>query len=164
MALPVNGEHMDKSSASFWIVATIAGLLAGCAMAIQPAVNGRLSASLSHPLQASLVSFGVGFLALVIVGFLMRSGIPSTSDVQGLPWWAWTGGLLGTFMVTASLLVAPSIGATRWIALVLAGQISLSLVLDHFGLLGYSQTSLSARRLFGVALVTLGVFLVMQRK
>jgi hypothetical protein len=36
-------------------------------------------------------------------------------------------------MVTVSLLVAPRLGATRWIAFELAGQIALSLVLDHFG-------------------------------
>ena len=63
-------------------------------------------------------------------------------------------------MVTVSLLVAPRLGATRWIALVLAGQIALSLVLDHFGI-GYAQHSISPLRIAGILCVAIGVYLVM---
>ena len=79
-----------------------------------------------------------------------------------MPLWAWGGGLLGTYMVTVSLLVAPRLAATRWLALVLAGQIMLSLVLDHFGLIGYQQHTLSWQRVAGVLLLLLGLAIVMR--
>ena len=131
-------------------------------MALQPAVNGRLASQCEHPLQASIISFGTGFLALVAVGLVCRIGWPSVQQLSGLPIWAWAGGLLGTYMVTVSLLVAPRLGAVRWIALVLTGQITLSLLLDHFGWIGYPQQPINLGRVLGVLLVVLGVFLVMK--
>ena len=153
---------MDKSSAIMSGVAIILALGAGGAMAFQPAVNARLSTQCSHPLQASLISFATGFVALSIVGLLLQIGFPSPTKLKTLPAWAWTGGLLGTYMVTVSLLVAPDLGATRWIALVLTGQIALSLVLDHFGLVGYSQQPLTWQRLLGLLCLTIGVIIVMK--
>lgn len=131
-------------------------------MAFQPAVNAKLSSQCSHPLQASIISFGTGFVALVSVGLLLQIGLPTVSKLQTLPIWAWGGGLLGTYMVTVSLLVAPGLGATRWIALVLTGQIVLSLVLDHFGLVGYSQHPLTWQRAIGLLCLAVGVVIVMK--
>ncbi len=131
-------------------------------MAFQPAVNARLASQCSHPLQASIISFGTGFIALFFVGLLLQIGLPTLAKLQTLPAWAWTGGLLGSYMVTVSLLVAPSLGATRWIALVLTGQIALSLVLDHFGLVGYSQHALTWQRAAGLLCLAVGVVIVMK--
>lgn len=143
-------------------VATILALGAGCAMALQPAANAKLSTQCGHPLQASIISFSTGLLALIAVGMLLRIGIPATSNLRSLPTWAWGGGLLGTYMVTVSLTIAPSLGATRWIALVLTGQIILSLFLDHFGLFGYAQHGLTWQRLLGLVCLATGVVIVMK--
>ncbi|MFN3193635.1 MAG: DMT family transporter [Aureliella sp.] len=140
----------------------IAALAAGCVMALQPAVNARLSTACSHPLQASVISFGTGFLALLLIGTVLRIGTPTVANLTSVPWWAWTGGLLGTYMVTVSLLVAPQLGATRWIALVLTGQVILSLVLDHLGLIGYERQPINGMRLIGISLLLAGVFTVMR--
>ncbi len=153
---------MEKFSGLYAILCVAFALGAGCVMALQPAVNGRLAAYCEHPLQASLISFGTGFLALLGVGLALRIGTPLPSRLQNMPLWAWGGGLLGTYMVTVSLLVAPRLGATRWLALVLAGQIMLSLVLDHFGLIGYQQHALSWQRVAGVLLLLLGLAIVMR--
>lgn len=144
------------------MLGVIFALGAGGVMALQPAVNGRLAGQCGHPLQASIISFGTGFLALLAIGILLRIGTPSLEKLQSLPPWAWTGGLLGTYMVTVSLLVAPKLGATRWIALVLTGQIALSILLDHFGWIGYSRQPINATRLLGVACVIAGVLIVMK--
>lgn len=153
---------MEKHSVLFASAAVVLALGAGGVMALQPAVNGRLSSQCAHPLQASIISFGTGFIALLLLGCSLRIGLPSLNKLQLLPAWAWTGGLLGTYMVTVSLLVAPRLGATRWLALVLAGQITLSLLLDHFGLIGYDKQSLSSARLAGVLCLVAGVWLIMK--
>jgi transporter family-2 protein len=153
---------MEKMSPVFTGLAIVLGLGAGCLMAMQPAVNGRLSEFCSHKLQASLISFGVGFLALLALGTFLRIGLPDTRQLSQVPWWGWTGGLIGAYMVTVSLWVAPSLGATRWIALVLAGQVTLSLALDHFGLLGFAEHAFTVKRLLGVAVLAAGVWIVME--
>ncbi|GAB5403310.1 MAG: DMT family transporter [Aureliella sp.] len=153
---------MDKASAVLASLSIVLALGAGCVMALQPAVNGRLSQFCTHNLQASVISFGVGFAALLIIGCVLQIGVPKLGQLSDVPWWGWTGGLLGAYMVTVSLWVAPSLGATRWIALVLAGQITLSLVLDHFGWLGYAQHPLTLRRVLAVGCLVLGVWGVMK--
>lgn len=151
---------MEKlAGVSTWLGVVLA-LVAGCVMALQPAVNARLAGQCGHPLQASILSFATGLVALLFVGVMMQVGYPAPAKLQTVPLWAWSGGLLGTYMVTVSLLVAPRLGATRWIALVMAGQFALSLVLDHFGA-GYTQHAISSVRVLGVLCIAVGVYIVM---
>lgn len=152
---------MEKLSVSTAWIFIILALGAGCVMALQPSVNARLASRCEHPLQASIISFGTGFIALLIMGLFFQIGLPNATKLHSVPTWAWTGGLLGTYMVTISMLIAPRLGATRWIALVLAGQIALSLLLDHFGWVGYAQHQITFLRLLGIGLVFVGVILVM---
>ena len=60
--------------------------------------------------------------------------------------WAWTGGLCGAFVLTATTAVTPRLGAATMIAVVVAGQVLASLALDHFGLLGLATHPLIPRR------------------
>lgn len=145
----------------YWLMPLLA-VVAGFAMAVQPAANGTLAQRCDHPLQASIISFGTGLLALCIVAAVLRVGWPVPRKFGGLSVWAWTGGLLGTYMVTVSLLVAPRLGAANWIALVVAGQLGLSLVLDHFGWLGFTPQALTWPRLIGACCLAAGVFLVLR--
>lgn len=137
-------------------------VLGGFAMAVQPAVNGTLATRCEHPLQASIISFGTGLLALCVVALVLRVGWPSPSRLSGLAPWAWTGGLLGTYMVTVSLLVAPRIGSANWLALVIAGQLGLSLLLDHYGWIGFRLHPLTWQRFLGACCLALGVYLVLR--
>jgi bacterial/archaeal transporter family-2 protein len=153
---------MEKYNLLTAWMSIILALGAGCVMAVQPVANAKLAERCSHPLQASIISFGTGFAALLVVGVVMRVGLPVPQRLSTLPLWAWSGGLLGTYMVTVSMLVAPKLGATRWIALVLAGQILLSLMLDQFGW-GYAQNPITGTRIVGVICVAIGVWLVMSK-
>lgn len=54
----------------------------------------------------------------------------------------------------------PRLGVASTITLMIAGQLALSLVLDHFGWLGVPRQPLSLTRVAGVALVLAGVLLV----
>jgi transporter family-2 protein len=131
-------------------------------MAVQPAANSALAQRCEHPLQASIISFGTGLLALCLVASTLRVGWPVPSKFSGLAPWAWTGGLLGTYMVTVSLLAAPKLGAANWIALVVAGQLGLSLVLDHYGWLGFTSQPMTWPRMVGACCLAAGVFLVLR--
>lgn len=133
-------------------------LLAGAALPAQAGINAALQADWArHPALASLVSFGVGTAALALYVLAARLPFPSVSMSSA---WQWTGGLLGAFFVTVVTFLAPRLGATAMVALVLAGQVAASAALDHHGLLGYPQRPLGPLRLLGLALMAAGVFLV----
>lgn len=154
---------MEKANTLLAGLSILLALGAGGVMALQPAVNGRLSEFCSHNLQASVISFAVGLSTLLMLGLVLQIGFPRPSQLMEVPWWAWAGGVIGAYMVTVSLWIAPSLGATRWIALVLAGQVALSLVLDHFGWLGYAQHPLTLRRLLAAVCLAVGVWGVMAK-
>ncbi len=76
------------------------------------------------------------------------------------PWWVWIGGFFGAFFVTAATILVPRIGATMLLSASIAGQMIVSLILDHYGLLGLPQRPVSLWRTLGVVLVVLGVVVI----
>ncbi|MEF2229800.1 MAG: DMT family transporter [Pseudodesulfovibrio sp.] len=141
-----------------WIYVILA-LVAGAAMPLQAGINLRLRYSLGDPVFAALVSFAVGALALAAYSFATRP-VPTLAMASGAPWWAWTGGMLGAFFVTVTIVLAANLGAATSMAWLLAGQFAAALVLDHFGLVSYAVHGVSWQRVAGVALVVVGALLV----
>jgi bacterial/archaeal transporter family-2 protein len=143
-----------------FVISAVLALFAGCAMAIQPGANGTLASALGHSLRGSVVSFATGFAFLLVIATILRVGVPDVNQMRQVPWWGWIGGLLGAFMVTVSLFVAPRMGATVFFAFVLSAQLILAVILDHYGLFGYSVKPVSASRVMGILLLVAGVILV----
>lgn len=133
-------------------------LLGGATLPIQAGVNARLAEWLGSPLRASFVSFAVGALALLLAVLVAARGI-QTGDGR-VPWWAWTGGVLGAFYVLGAVVSAPRLGAAAFVAVLLAGQTVASLLADQFGWVGYEQRDITPGRVVGVVLLSAGVLLV----
>ena len=135
-------------------------LAAGAMLPIQFGINAVLARYLDSAVRASLVSFCVGTVCLLVATLLFYRGWPGGDRFAGAPWWIWIGGALGAFYVLGSVVTAPRLGAVTLVALILAGQAVSSLLVDHFGVLGFSEHPISLGRLAGVALVAAGVALV----
>lgn len=141
----------------------IFALLSGIAMSMQPGINSILGKSVQSPWLASTISFFVGTLALFLfVLFLGETKSASflSDAISKSPWWIWTGGLLGVLVVTSALVFAPKLGATSWIALFLVGQVTMSVVLERFGILGFPEKPISIAKIIGLSLLVLGAWLV----
>jgi len=141
-----------------WIFVILA-MVAGAAMPLQAGINLRLRYALGDPIWAALVSFAVGTLALAAYVLATRPA-PTLAMVSGAPWWAWTGGMLGAFFVTVTIILAANLGAATSMAWLLAGQFVAALILDHFGLVSYAVHGVSWQRVAGVGLVIVGALLV----
>jgi transporter family-2 protein len=135
-------------------------LVAGAMLPFQAGVNAQLASWVGGPVRAALVSFAVGTLALGLITALFYRGWPSSERLGNAPWWIWVGGLLGAFYVAGSIVTAPRLGAVTLVAVLLAGQAAASLVVDHFGWVGFAENPVSAGRLAGIGLVAAGVALV----
>ena len=133
---------------------------AGAMLPFQFGINSVLARYVDGAARASLVSFVVGALALLVAVLLFFRGLPSVAKAGEAPWWVWVGGLLGAFSVLGSVVTAPRLGAATLVALILAGQAAASLTVDHFGLVGFQENPLTPGRLLGIALVAAGVVLV----
>jgi bacterial/archaeal transporter family-2 protein len=135
---------------------------AGGVIAIQAGVNSQLARALGSPLLASTVSFLVGSAALALCSLGIRRAWPPAAALAGLPWWAWTGGLLGACFVLAATTFATRLGAATLLSVAVAGQMTVALVLDRFGLVGFEARPLSAWRVAGAGLVVAGTVLIRQ--
>jgi transporter family-2 protein len=149
-----------------WLVIAVStGLISGFLFGTQPSVNGHLSRQLGHPLQASIVSFVTGTAILIGVAIAMGVFPPRlNTPLPQLPWWCWGGGAIGAILVTASLIFVPRIGSLPWHATIITGQLIAALVLDHFGLLGNAQESMSKMRFAGAMLLVAGVIVIFWAK
>ncbi|MDW7745621.1 DMT family transporter [Halomonas sp.] len=135
-------------------------LVAGSMLPMQAGINAGLARDWGHPLWAAAVSFGVGTLVLTAAAGLLRLALPAWQQIADIPAWSWSGGLLGAFYVTVMVIFAPKLGAATLLALVVAGQMLASTLLDHFGLLGFPQHAISGPRVLGVLLLFSGVILI----
>jgi transporter family-2 protein len=142
------------------ILLYLAALGAGISVSVQQVLNGSLRASLNSPAWAGFASYLGGLLTMIVVLLAMREQMPSWKLVTATPWWAWSGGILGGVFILLVILLLPSLGAATLLALVVAGQMSAAVIMDHFGAFGLAQQSLSTSRLLGVALVIAGVVLI----
>ena len=138
----------------------VLALVAGMLMPVQAGINAKLAGVIDGAIPAAFVSFLVGTLALALVLGVMAQGVPVSRALPAAPWWYWVGGSLGAFFVTATVILAPRIGAGAMIALTLAGQMGASMALDHFGLLGYPHIPFDGKRLLGSLLLLAGVYLI----
>ncbi len=133
---------------------------AGAMLPFQFGINAVLARYVDGAARASLVSFVVGALALLVAVLLFFRGLPSGEKAGEAPWWVWLGGLLGAAYVLGSVVTAPKLGAATLVALILAGQAAASLTVDHFGLVGFEENPITPGRLAGISLVAVGVVLV----
>ena len=139
----------------------IAAILAGAAFAVQPGINSIVASYLGNPFLTSSLSFAVGFILLISITFVLQVPLPPTAKLAALPWWLWiASGAIGASVVTIALVVAPQIGAATWISFFIAGQLLLSIALDHFGWLGFEVHSINFMRSIGAFLLVVGVTLI----
>ena len=135
-------------------------LVAGAALPTQAAVNNKLATVLQQPLLASLISFSVGTVALFLYCLVTNVPLRAITAAKNVSLVAWTGGLLGAYVVTSVILLVPRMGVALTFSLIIAGQMLITLVLDHYGLLGVPVRSVNIPRILGVSLIIAGVVLI----
>ena len=143
----------------FWLLALLA-LAAGVCIPTQAGINAQLSVWTRSPILAATISFAVGTLVLGIYCLTTRLPLPTIGTATIQPWWIWVGGALGAFFVAVTIYLAPRLGATSMLAFLLAGQMTASLILDHFGLLSFPVHPINWNRILGVILLAAGVLLI----
>ena len=139
-----------------WLVVLMM-IAGGAIMSFQAPINAALRSHVGM-FEASLVSFSVGTLALVLVVLLAGKG--SLGNVRQVSWWQLLGGLIGAVFVTATLVAAPKIGVTGMIVATLAGNMTAAILIDRFGWVGITPRPIDLPRIAGVVLMVLSVILI----
>lgn len=138
-------------------------LVAGMCFAVQASVNANLAHGLGDaPIVATFVSFTVGTLILLTVT-LARGGLGGyVSQLPKQPVWTLTGGALGCMALFTTVFLTPRLGLANMLLLIIFGQLTAAVTLDHFGWLGMAERHITPMRFAGLVLMLCGVALVLQ--
>jgi transporter family-2 protein len=134
--------------------------LVGALITVQVGTNTRLKEAFGEAMPAVIGSSMLGVAILTLATVVSRTPWPSAARLAGATWWAWLGGLLGAVYAVATVLMARRLGAATLTAAVVTGQLVCSVVLDHFGALGFTEHALSAGRVAGCLLMIAGFVLI----
>ena len=140
----------------------LVGVLAGCLVGLQAPINSRLGRSVGT-VQAASFSFLVGTAVLLVIAAFWQGGLGGLGSIGRAPWWALVGGLLGAVYVTVALVAVRTLGASGLTAVVILGQLAISVAIDRFGLVGVARQSVSPLRIVGLVLLVAGVALVVRK-
>jgi transporter family-2 protein len=143
-------------------LAVLLGIGAGCLVGMQAPINSRLGKAVGG-LEAATFSFLVGTAALIAITIVVRGGPGGLGHVGRAPWWALVGGLLGAVYVTVAIFAVRTLGASGLTAVVITGQLAISVAIDRFGLLGIAKQHIAAPRIIGLLLLAVGVVLVVRK-
>lgn len=132
-------------------------VLSGIIAAIQGQFLGTLDRTMG--MQASL--FITYLTGMVIVGTLtLGTGGVQWRQLQMLPWYVPTTGILGIAIIGSIGYVVPRLGLATSLTLIVASQLMMAALIDHFGWLGASVRLLDMPRFIGFVLLLAGVRLI----
>jgi transporter family-2 protein len=132
----------------------------GVAVAMQPSINARLAQRTGN-FESSLISFAVGTLALLVTVMIFGRG--NLREMGSASWWELTGGFLGAYFVTMTIITVPRLGTAAVMAIVISGQLITGALLDQYGAFGLRQIPLTPLRGIGIVLLCLGAACVIRK-
>ncbi|MDR7171257.1 DMT family transporter [Nocardia aobensis] len=140
-------------------------LVGGALRSVEAGCQNSLKLALHNVFLCGVISYavalaGVGAIFAVTLAISPRQPWPSRADLKAMPRWAPFGGLTGGAAIFAMITVASSVGVSTFNALIIAGQMLLAVVMDHFGVMGFPRRPVSAQRLAGCALIVVGAYLM----
>ena len=135
-------------------------IAAGAVLPAQAALNGKMGKAVGDPVYAAFISFVVGSIGLFAYLAATKTDLSAISKVGSVHWTVWLAGFLGAFYVACVIILAPRLGVALTFGLVVAGQLSISMIIDHFGLLGIPSHPINWPRVVGILLVIAGVVLI----
>jgi transporter family-2 protein len=143
-------------------VAVVLTVVAGGFIALQAPINSQLGRHVGS-LQGALVSFAIGTLVLLVAAALAKGGLGTIGEARHVPSWVYlTGGVLGAGYVTTALIAVRPLGTGGVIAATIAGELTVAVLIDQFGMFGLDRHPITFARVAGVVLLAVGVLLVVR--
>jgi transporter family-2 protein len=135
------------------------GVLTGALIAVQSVLNSSLGARIG--ILGSALMLTIISLALILVFIVL---LPRTADLRALPsfseWYLYFGGILGVVIIASPIFLVPKLGAALTLTAIVVGQLTIGVVIDHFGLLAAPKIEAGLLRMVGVVLIAIGALFV----
>ena len=133
--------------------------LGGVAGAIQAPTNNALAGHIGT-VEASFVSFTVGFFVILMIALIATKGHLLKDKKEGIQGWMLTGGIYGGAVVFINLTAIAVLGSTVLQICTMLGQLSGGMAIDSFGLLRTNKIKANSWRWTGMVIIAIGVTIV----
>lgn len=141
---------MSKSTAFIFAI------LAGICMGSQPAINGVFGKEVTTKV-AVFISLIISTLIFLGINLFDADWLNFKKVLTVHPFYVISGGLLGAVIIYYAAKVVPILGSTTAISIFIVVQLLVSVLLDHFGLFGLAQSSLTINKIVGIFLLLAGL-------
>jgi transporter family-2 protein len=108
---------------------------------------------------ATLLTAVVAGIGLLVA----RHSVAGYSRALHQPWWMLLGGLMGLLIVFTVTYAGPRIGVTATIAIIIAAQLVMGVVIDRWGLFGSARRAFHWPQVVGILLLSIGAALSLRR-
>ena len=134
-------------------------IMGGIAIAFQGQFMGLLDRAVGTVASVFITYVGGGLMiTMLLIAF--RGG--NLKNWQGVPWYAFSSGILGLVIVGSIGYVVPRLGVAKGFTLTVASQFLIASLIDHFGFFGATVRPMELTRLLGLCLMLFGVWLVVK--
>ncbi len=135
------------------------GLLGGVAIGLQGPLASLMSQKIGTLESVFYIHLGGTIAALIPLIFY---GGRNLSHWREVPWYALWAGALGLGAISAVSYMVPRVGVASAVVLIVAGQLLVSVILDHYGAFGADIRVINPARASGLLLVFLGVWITVR--
>lgn len=132
-------------------------LISGALMCIQGVFNTEVTKQSSMWVSASWVQFSALLTCLAIWAIFDRNSLTAIGRVE--PRYMLLGGIFGAFITYTVIQSMSALGPARATMLIVIAQLTVSWVVELFGMFGLDRGSFSWRKLIGLLVAVAGVIL-----
>jgi len=116
----------------YWLVLII-GICGGAAVGIQSILAGAMGQKIGGTATSFIIHLGRMIFSGILL--VLRGG-ENMRDWRSLPWYILGAGIFGLILYQTINVTLLRVGCPMMITLIIIGQLSLRIVIDHFGLFG----------------------------
>ncbi len=141
------------------LVLFLVALAGGIANPFQSGTNAQLNKQLAQSLWATIAVYTIGLLLLLGIQLFVRQPLP-LDKVGTVAWWAWMGAPISLISTFVALTIAQKMGSGLFTGATVTASLVMSVLLDHFGLIGFKVHPASPLRIAGCAVMVVGLWMV----
>jgi bacterial/archaeal transporter family-2 protein len=143
-------------------LAAFLAVVAGLAGSVQVAVMARLGDRVGVFGALAWATFLTAVIAFLLL-LVARQSVAGFVDAAHQPLWLWSGAIMGVLIVLTITFAGSRLGVAATVAILIAGQLAMGVVIDRFGLFGVQRVAIAWPRVIGIVLLATGAALTLRR-
>lgn len=106
------------------------------------------------------MSLAVHMIGGILLIFYMKIAVHEKLKISGMPWYLYSAGFFGIFLVASSSYCIGTLGVSVMTCVSVVGQLVTSAVIDHFGWFSVPRVPFNKKRIPCFLIIVAGLFII----